>query len=256
MTAGVLESLFSKHPAHALLSENDRLFLSRVVGTPEAVYLDRVRAVGFAGLARVLDAGCGFGQWTVPLSRLNGQVDAIDVSSPRLEMARIFSEFNGAGNVEFRAASVESPPFPVGTFDGVFSYSVLYLTDWRVSLAALYQCLAPNGILYLNTNGLGWYLLNFEENRNSVGDFNSKTMAVETLRNSIRYYACSRTIPGQSIVMPSDVVLPFLRKLGAKILASGPDGSISLDGAPSAKPFFSASEFGVESVWEVVCQKP
>jgi SAM-dependent methyltransferase len=250
-----LEKIFSGHPALASLSVNDRSFLGRVLCTPEVLYQDRVRAVGFEGLGRVLDAGCGFGQWTVPLSRFNGRVDAIDISSTRMQLARVLCVVRGAENVHFCEASTEAVPFAEATFDGVFSFSVLYLTDWRRSLAELYRCLAPGGVMYINTNGFGWYLLNLLEERNSCEGYSSKSMALESLENSIRYYAGRGTAHGASIVMPSEIVISFLMDLGASVVAVGPDGSISLSEKHKSTPFFRASEYGAENVWELVCRK-
>jgi SAM-dependent methyltransferase len=244
-----------EHSSVLSLSENDRAFLGRVLSTPECVYRVRVEAVGFAGLERVLDAGCGFGQWSVPLAQLNQRVDVIDVSSERIQLARVLCALRGVKNVDFQQTSIEALPFSEGSFDGIFSYSVLYLTDWRKSLAELYRCLKPNGRLYLNTNGLGWYLFNLVEDHNSCDGFSSKKMATDSLASSIRYYSGNQHDKGQSIVMPSEVVIPYLSGLGAEIVATGADGSISLGGSHKPVPFFDPDKFGLESVWEVVCRK-
>ena len=103
-----------------------------------------------------------------------------------------------------------SLPFNDETFDGIFSYSVVYLTDWRKSLAEFARCLKPDGLLYVNTNGLGWYLLDFVEDRQSVEGYSSKVMARDALANTIRYYSENRREEGHCIVMPSDIVVSHL----------------------------------------------
>ena len=53
------------------ITGNDAAFLSRVYQTGLTKYQERLRAISFYGLRHVLDAGCGFGQWTLSLSGLN-----------------------------------------------------------------------------------------------------------------------------------------------------------------------------------------
>jgi SAM-dependent methyltransferase len=237
------------------LSENDCAFLRRVLLTPQSVYQDRIAAIGFSGLARVLDAGCGFGQWSAALARLNRMVHAVDVSIVRVGLARGLCEALGIANAAFQKASIESLPFGDETFDGIFSYSVVYLTDWRKSLAEFARCLKPDGLLYLNTNGLGWYLLNFAEDRQSVEGFSSKVMARDALANTIRYYCENKHEDGHCIVMPSDIVISYLSDIGLQIVAKGPDGAIALNDRKRPKSFFDKDAFGIESVWEAVCRK-
>jgi SAM-dependent methyltransferase len=244
-----------KRSSDECLSENDRAFLRRVLLTPQSVYQDRVAAVGLSGLARVLDAGCGFGQWSASLARLNRTVDAVDVSGARVSVARGLCGALGIANAAFHEASIESLPFNDETFDGIFSYSVVYLTDWRKSLAEFARCLKPDGLLYVNTNGLGWYLLNFVEDRQSVEGYSSKVMARDALANTIRYYSENKREEGHCIVMPSDIVVSHLSRIGLQIVAKGPDGDIALNEGNRPKSFFEADAFGVESVWEVVCRK-
>lgn len=255
VTVEELISRIRKRNSSELLTENDVGFLHRVLATSQSVYRDRAEAVGLSGLGRVLDAGCGFGQWSALLARLNKAVDAIDLSSSRIRLARSLCEALGIANVAFHEGSIETLPFNEETFDGIFSYSVVYLTDWRKSLAEFARCLKPGGLLYVNTNGLGWYLLNLAGDRKPVEGFSPEEMAKNALVNSFRYYGESKREIGQSIVMPSELVASLLSRLGLQILALGPDGSIALNGRSKPQSFFAAEACGVESVWEVVCRK-
>lgn len=250
-----LISRIRRRNSSELLTENDLGFLHRVLATPQLVYRNRVDAVGLSGLGKVLDAGCGFGQWSASLARLNKAVDAIDLSSSRIRLARSLCEALDIANVGFHVGSIETLPFKEEAFDGIFSYSVVYLTDWRKSLTELVRCLKPGGLLYVNTNGLGWYLLNLAGDRKAVEGFSPEEMAKNALVNSFRYYGENKREIGQSIVMPSELVASFLSQLGLQIVALGPDGSIALDGRSKPQSFFAAEACGLESVWEVVCRK-
>jgi SAM-dependent methyltransferase len=240
--------------ARLLASPRDRDFFRRVWATPGEVYEERLRAVGFAGLGRVLDAGCGFGQWSAALARLNAEVVGVDVSTERVAAARAMAEAAGLGNVTFRTATLEGLDAGAGPFDAVFSYSVVQLTDYRASLRALHALLAPGGLLYLNTNGVGWYVYNLLETHNDSADFSSRQMALEAFENTIDYFATGAGAPGRSIVLPSRVLLADLAALGFEVLAHGPDASIGR-GAAAPRAFFEPEKYGHESVYEVLARR-
>ena len=82
-------------------------------------YIDRLEAIGFSGQgANVLDAGCGFGQWSLAMSSLIGYVVGIDVSAVRVEAVKKISL--NIENVEFQKGSISKLPFPDNHFDFVF----------------------------------------------------------------------------------------------------------------------------------------
>src|SRR5690349_18939652 len=69
-------------------SDNDRAFFDRVFATPAEIYERRLVGVGMSGHDHVVDAGCGFGQWTMVLAALNRKVTAIDVAPLRTDVVR------------------------------------------------------------------------------------------------------------------------------------------------------------------------
>ena len=62
--------------------KKEQLFLQRVYAKETSLSEARLRQYGLANLNNVLDAACGFGQWTLPLARLNQKVVATDISRP------------------------------------------------------------------------------------------------------------------------------------------------------------------------------
>jgi hypothetical protein len=109
--------------------------------------------------------------------------------------------------------------------------------------------------LYVNTNGLGWYLANFLEPNHDTEDFSSRQMAIDAFANSLTYYATGKTVPGKDIIMPPPILFGELRARGFEILEVGPDGSIGTSGKGATARFFEAEKFGVENVYEVLCRK-
>ena len=237
-----------------LTSKNDQNFFERVWSTPQAVYTNRLRAIGFEQLGRVLDAGSGFGQWSVSLANLNNEVIGLDRSKERIAVSQLVANTLQLRNLRFLQGALEDAPFSSEAFDAAFSYSVLYLTDYRKTLRTLYEILKPGGLLYFSTNGLGWYIYNLIEGHNDSKDFSSRQMAIDAFENSLAYFARGEHNHGKSIIMPREVVLKDLRERGFQIIAAGPDASIGRERF-AMQPFYENEKYGQESVYEVLCRK-
>jgi ubiquinone/menaquinone biosynthesis C-methylase UbiE len=113
----------------------------------------------FCGLRHVLDAGCGFGQWTLSLSGLNEAVSACDISPARISALQELALALGRKNIEAEVSSLEPLPYPDAHFDGVFCYSVLPLVGWREALREIHRVAKPGGVIYVNANAIGYYAI-------------------------------------------------------------------------------------------------
>ena len=237
-----------------LTRPQDQDFFIRVWSTSNEVYEKRLNAIGFANLDYVLDAGSGMGQWAVALARLNQNVIGVDFCKERVALATIIANQLKIQKLTFLQGTIEKLPFDNNSFDGIFSYSVIYLTDFRVSLRELFRVLKPGGMLYFSTNGLGWYIYNLIEGHNSSKYFSSRQMAIDTIENSISYYSQGKHKQGSSIIMPKQVVIDELRNIGYEIIQVGGDGTFSLEGNTSIS-FYEPEKYNLENVWEVLCKK-
>ena len=237
------------------LQGDDRDFFLRVWATDPEIYRKRIRAAGFAGLGDVLDAGCGFGQWTLPLAEANRSVAAIDTSEIRVRTLGDVARHFGFANVAAARSSIEATPYEDASFDGIFSYSVVYFTDFRKSIAEFARLLRPGGRLYICTNGLGWYLHNFATAHNASATFDPRAMAVATLENSLAYYAGGGAQPGRQIVTPSAVLRAELEKNGFEIVAIAPEGTYCAPGAEKGASFYQGAYYGAEGVYEAIARK-
>jgi SAM-dependent methyltransferase len=114
------------------------------------------------GSARVLDAGCGGGRYTVAWRLLGAEeVVGIDISETGLADARGRLEASDITGVRFDHGSVLRLPYSDGAFDIVFSNGVLHhTTDWLGGVRELTRVLRPGGLgwLYLieRPGGLFW----------------------------------------------------------------------------------------------------
>ncbi len=245
-----LDLLASKY-----LIERDREFFNRVWSTPAQVYEDRLRALGMTGLESVLDAGSGFGQWSVALSKLNQRVNAIELDPTRVQVLSEMVQIIDLDNISVEQGSMEELPYRDESFDAVFSYSVIYFTDYRVSLREVHRVLRPKGKIYLNCNSIGWYVYNLVEGHNSSISFDSSKMAKQALEDSLAFYNYGESPKGNQIAIPSKFLVSELEKLGFENIQVGADGLITLDNDIAIESFYPADYFGLEGVYEVFATK-
>jgi SAM-dependent methyltransferase len=111
--------------------------------------------------ARVLDAGCGGGRYSVAWHLLGArEVVGVDLSEPGIENARARVDAMKLKGVEFRHMDVVELPLESNSFDIVFSNGVLHHTrDWRTGIQNLVRVLKPGGVgwLYLIENPGGYF---------------------------------------------------------------------------------------------------
>lgn len=118
-------------------------------------YISRIAQLGMQG-ERVLDAGCGMGNWSMGLARHYQRVDAIEIDRARLAVLKaVCPHFNG--RIVPEVGSVHELPYPDASFDGVFCNGVLFVTDYRKTLAEFRRVLKPGGQLYVTYCGIEWW---------------------------------------------------------------------------------------------------
>lgn len=104
----------------------------------------------------VLEFGCGSGATAVSHAPYVKQVDAIDVSSRMLEIARQKAEAANVGNITFRQSTIEEYSAPDASLDAVLGLSILHLLeDKEAVIAKVHAMLKPGGIFVSSTACLG-----------------------------------------------------------------------------------------------------
>jgi len=102
--------------------------------------------------SHILDCGCGPGSITVGLAQWApaGQTVGIDLAAEQLDEARALARELDIENVTFREGNIFNLPFEDGSFDVVFSQTVLYhVPNTEKALAEIKRVLRPGGLVAL-----------------------------------------------------------------------------------------------------------
>lgn len=233
--------------------ENEKLFMQRIFKDGIEKYVARLEAIGFAGNEKVLDAGCGYGQWSLALSILNKFIEACDISTLRTNFLKNLSKELKISNLNIRQSGISVMPYEQATFDAIFCYGVIFLTDWRKSLTEFARVLKPNGTLYINANGLGWYMFLWQEEHNKAIDYDPKVIAAKSLADTIRYEREKVYEEGMNLIIEPKMLTRELSSLGFKSIELKSEGSIQVN-KKSEKPlsFFKGKYKGQTGVYEVL----
>jgi len=111
-------------------------------------FLDRL-----SSNAKILDAGCGLGEWTAFLSQENYETVGLDLSFPTLRrLQETYPE------VDFVCGSVLSTSFPASHFDAVISWGVFehFENGLKEPLNEAFRVLKPGGYLFLSVPFYNW----------------------------------------------------------------------------------------------------
>ena len=232
------------------LDRESAAFLERMYAGGLDRYERRLKALGFVGMKSVMDAGCGFGQWSLALTKYNGEVWGVDIAEDRVRCAESIAKQNNFRNVHFKCSALEDLDFPNEYFDGIFCYSTIYHTDETKTLDEFSRVIKPNGLLYLNFNSVGWFIYLLWR-RGLLG------LHYHSLKRSLQ--ALASLLKGRKTgyhVTTVRGITQALTQRGFRILAADGDGRIVTNqNVPRVQPFFAKYHLGLECVWEVLAKK-
>jgi SAM-dependent methyltransferase len=99
----------------------------------------------------LLDIGCNWGRWTVAAVQAGWHATGLDPKEKAVEAARRVAEQLGV-EADYVVGDARELPFADGSFDAVFSYSVLQhlaKPDVRVAVAEIARVLRPGGTAWI-----------------------------------------------------------------------------------------------------------
>lgn len=238
------------------LGMNDKLFIKRVFSQGIDTYIDRLEAIGFTKKSKILDAGCGYGQWSIALATLNDYVYSCDLSLSRINFLKSLHNKLGIKNLSTFQSQLNPLPFPSSTFDAVFCYGVIFLTKWEDTLKEFHRVLKPDGKIYVNANGLGWYVFLWNSEHNKTEDYDPKRVASNALIETLSYQRDNILPPGCRTVIEPDELKEVLSKTGFSNVQSGDEGTLHLDTTKKKpKVFFKRNYQDLVGIHEAVASK-
>jgi ubiquinone/menaquinone biosynthesis C-methylase UbiE len=234
------------------IGHNDHLFLRRIFSEGLIKYENRLKAIGFTGKHKVLDAGCGYGQWSLALARLNDTVETCDISTLRVRFLLSLADQLGFTNLHAQVCGIDEMPYPDNYFDAVFCYGVIFLTPWRKSLVELARVLKPGGRIYVNANGLGWYMFLWQEEHNKADDYDPRAIAARCFGDTLIYEREGLYRPGMNLIIEQDAITQNLEDLGFTQILVAHEGCLHVDmSMPVPRPFFKGQYNENAAVYEV-----
>ena len=233
----------------------DQQFFRRVYNTPLEIYQDKLSSIEFSNKHQILDAGCGFGQWTIPLSKLNQTVYAIDSDHNKITIAKKISNFYKLQNNQFQVSSVEDLPFKNNEFDAIFSYSVIYWTDVKKTIQEFFRILKHGGKIYFVGNGLGWSAYNLVTGHSTAQDFNARNHALKTIIETMKFSLTGKRKKGQAIFLSPSSLVKYMKNVGFNRIRYGPEGYLQLNKESTLHPFYPKKYLGLTNVFEILAEK-
>lgn len=239
----ILEDDYSKRFALAEFSSLNNIIsspFSSGIGRGKENYIKRIEAIGFTGKKRILDAGCGMGQWSYVMSIYNDEIVAVDQSEHRLKIAKYLNRKRN--NILFQKSDIEKLSFNNDSFDCIFCYGVFMFTDMLQSLEVFRNLLKKKGIIFLNFNNIGHYLDRIIYYTNVQND----DKLVAQFRKMVDNYYQGNY---KNSLMTIEKMEKILSNMGLRVIYSG------YDGQSAELPFYKTNYYGFPYVSEMIIEK-
>jgi ubiquinone/menaquinone biosynthesis C-methylase UbiE len=124
----------------------------------EAAYQKKLQVTReyFRPDTEVLEFGCGTGSTAISHSPHVRHIQAIDISSKMIEIARGKADQENVDNVTFEQSTIEQIRVPDQSLDVVLGLSILHLLDKKEeAIAKVHRMLKPGGVFVTSTTCIG-----------------------------------------------------------------------------------------------------
>ena len=121
------------------------------------IYRSRIESIKFVDKSKILDAGCGFGQWSLIFSESIKKVYGIDCLKRRVKLANQIAKLNRIENCHFEFGNIEKTKFKDEYFDFIFCNGTIWFTNIKNTLYEFSRILKKKGMIYISYANFGWY---------------------------------------------------------------------------------------------------
>lgn len=115
-----------------------------IFGSRDKFYQNLV--ISYCPGCRVLEYGCGEGEWACLLAERGASVTGFDLSDVRIEVAREKARLKHLDNTRFLVANAEALDFDDATFDVVCGTAIIHHLDLRKAFSEIARVLRPGGV--------------------------------------------------------------------------------------------------------------
>ncbi len=215
------------------------------------VFRERVDMVGFRELGRVLDAGCGYGQWAVALAESNNALTALDRDAGMVEITRTLAQRFATENVVVKQHDLNAPlPYPDASFDGVWCWGVIMFVNRDLALREFRRVLKPGGKLLLGAvNSYGRWLLKL---LTALNPLRPDPAVARMAWKALRYGRRPNAFPS---LTSSWGAASLLARYGFTVEQTAIDGRIDVSGCGRSVPIFPPRFMLIEGNIEVLARK-
>ena len=222
---------------------NDTGYYDFIAAWPLRYYVSRIRSMGLVDFENVLDVGCGYGHWTMALSKTNKHVEGFDLHQGRVEIANAIITDTQAPNVKVTVGNGNQLEYSDSSFDLIFCYGVLMFLDQKSAISEFNRVLKPGGRIYICQNGPGWWLQLFLKNL-----FKNHLLTKSAFKSFFW---------GRKGVLPSSLSIKKIPELFApeywSLVASGAEGDLASE---DCLPIYRPAKFmGMDYVIEYIVEK-
>lgn len=144
------------HPEYdEIMPEIDQLSLDAyhhvVFRHPMNFYRERAKMIGASNFDRVLDAGHGFGQWSVAMAETCGSVVGVDHSQNQCDISNVLKRHYKVSNFSAHCKSVLEldEMFEPASFDLIFCWGVIMFVSREQAMTSFNRLLSDSGTLIL-----------------------------------------------------------------------------------------------------------
>lgn len=193
----------------------DYEFLTRVFSVDFQKYNSQLDTLQILNKQTVLDAGCGFGQWSLALSQYNNSVYSIDISQERVSfLEKVLKELE-INNVVTRVSALEDLTQYQDFFDTIYCYGVLFLCEkWKIALLNFMKSVKKDGSIYIMLTGIGYYINLWINQKNQSETYNPREYAFKTMINTV----CENKVyPSAATVINYEHLVQFVNQQGWRV---------------------------------------